>query len=602
MRIRLIGFTRRAVALARNLAARLAQAGDEACAFAPARLATDADVEAADLGAWAEAGFAEADALVFVCATGIACRAIAPHLTDKFSDPAVVVSDERGEAVVPLASGHVGGANDLARRIASLTGGRALVSTATDLEGLFSVDAWARSMDLAIVERDLARDVSAALIEGTPVGFGADCPYKGTLPHGLVEGPGPELGIQVTCHLSRSPYPRTLHLVPRFITVGIGCRRHVSADAVEALVEEALASLNLCWEAVSSLHTIDVKAGEPALRALAAKHRLAIVTHGAEELAALPGDFAHSAFVEQTVGVDNVCERAACATGARIISPKRARDGVTCALGYLPVPLAYGDEGVGLGAGEAEDGRRGSLTCVGIGPGGGATMTGEARQALLDADLICGYTTYVALVRDEFPEKDYVSTGMRGEVERVRRAIEEARRGRRVALVCSGDAGVFGMAGLTIELAEGTGVDVRVVAGVTAATAAAALLGAPLANDWCCVSLSDLMVGWDEIERRLEAAASAGFAICLYNPASRGRPDHLRRACEVLMRHLSPDTWCGVARDVGRPGQQTCVVTLKELAASSLDMSCVAVVGTAETRCVDGRIVAERGYGRLMRA
>ena len=595
MRIRLIGFTRRAVALARNLAARLAEEGEETHAFAPARLATSPDVEAAGaLDAWVEAAFAEGVALVFVSAAGIACRAVAPHLTDKFSDPAVVVTDELGRLVVPLASGHVGGANDLAHRIASLTSGRAFVSTATDLRGLFAVDAWATANDLAIVERGLARDVSAALIEGTPVGFAADFGYIGTLPEGLQETAGPELGILVSADLARSPWPRTLHLVPRMLTIGVGCRRGADTEAVTSLVEEALAACGMPWEAVSALHTIDAKADEPALHALADARGVDLVTHTAGELAAVPGDFAHSDFVARSVGVGNVCERAACAPGARLLAPKRARDGVTCALGLLEVRLAFVDAGPGEGDAPAPTG---TLTCVGIGPGGGATMTGEARAALLDADVICGYTTYVALVAAEFPEKDYVSTGMRGEAERVRRAIGEARRGRRVALICSGDAGVYGMAGLALELSAGTGVDVRVVAGVTAATAAAALLGAPLANDWCSVSLSDLMVGWEAIERRLDAAAAAGFVICLYNPASKGRPNHLRRACEVLMRHLSPDTWCGIARDVGRPHQQTRVLTLAELAGASLDMVSIAVVGTAETHLVDGRIVTERGYG-----
>lgn len=240
-----------------------------------------------------------------------------------------------------------------------------------------------------------------------------------------------------------------------------------------------------------------------------------------------------------------------------------------------------------------------TLTCVGLGPGGGEDLTARARAALEQAELIVGYTTYVKLVQDEFPHAEYLSTPMRGEVARCRLALEHAAAGQRVAVVCSGDPGVYGMAGLLIELApEYPGVEVEVVPGVSAANGGAALLGAPLMHDWCSVSLSDLLTPWEDIAARLEAAARAGFCLCLYNPASHGRRDHLRRACDVLLGVLDARTVCGLAHNVGRDGESWRILTLAELRDASANMGTCVFVGNARTRVVAGRMVTPRGYAR----
>lgn len=237
------------------------------------------------------------------------------------------------------------------------------------------------------------------------------------------------------------------------------------------------------------------------------------------------------------------------------------------------------------------------LCCVGLGPGGAGDLTVRARSVLEEAEVIVGYTTYVDLVRDQYPHKEYVATPMRREEERCRLALARASRGERVAVVSSGDPGVYGMAGLLLELAPGyPGVEVEVVSGVTAATGGATLLGAPLMGDWCCISLSDLMVGWDGIERRLVACASAGLVICLYNPSSRQRSGHLARACDALLSVLDGSTVCGWVRNVGRPGETSRVLTLRELRDERLDMTSCAFVGNAQTRVVAGRMVTPRGY------
>ena len=237
------------------------------------------------------------------------------------------------------------------------------------------------------------------------------------------------------------------------------------------------------------------------------------------------------------------------------------------------------------------------LRCVGLGPGGADDLTLQAKEVLDDAEVIVGYTTYLDLIRDAYAHKELLSTPMRHEVERCRLALERAAQGQWVAVVCSGDPGVYGMAGLLIELAEEyPGVEVEVVAGVTAATGGAAVLGAPLMHDWCVISLSDLMTPWDTIETRLVAAACADFCLCLYNPASHGRPDSLRRACDVLLAHRSPQTICGWVRNIGRDGQERRILTLSELRDSSVDMLTTVFVGNSQTQVIDGRMVTPRGY------
>lgn len=236
------------------------------------------------------------------------------------------------------------------------------------------------------------------------------------------------------------------------------------------------------------------------------------------------------------------------------------------------------------------------LFLVGIGPGDPAGMTAAARAALEEAEVLCGYTVYLDLVRAQFPDKETYTTPMTREMERCRWAVEQAAQGKTVAMLCSGDAGVYGMAGPTLELAEGKNVDVEVVPGVTAALSGAAILGAPLMHDFCVISLSDLLTPWETIARRLRCAAAGDFSIVLYNPRSKKRPEHLHRACEILLEEKSPDTVCGWVRNIGRTGQSSGLTTLGELGNLELDMFTTVFIGASTTRVVDGRMVTPRGY------
>ena len=238
------------------------------------------------------------------------------------------------------------------------------------------------------------------------------------------------------------------------------------------------------------------------------------------------------------------------------------------------------------------------LTVVGLGPGAGRDLTGRAYDAIEAADLVVGYTAYIALIRDQFPHKEMSSTGMKKEVDRCRMAVEAAVGGKNVAVVCSGDSGVYGMAGLIYEVArEYPPIDIEVVPGITAACGGAAVLGAPLTHDFAVISLSDLLTPWEKIEKRLEAAAAADFVICLYNPRSHSRADYLQRACDILLRQKSPDTVCGFVQNIGREGERAVTLTLKELRDSTeVDMFTTVFIGNEETTLIGGKMVTPRGY------
>lgn len=235
---------------------------------------------------------------------------------------------------------------------------------------------------------------------------------------------------------------------------------------------------------------------------------------------------------------------------------------------------------------------------VGIGPGKAQFMTAQARQALEEAEVLCGYTVYVELVAPLFPGKETYTTPMTKELDRCRWALQTAASGKTVALVCSGDPGVYGMAAPLLQLApDYPDVEVEVVAGVTAALSGAAVLGAPLGHDFCVISLSDLLTPWAVIEKRLQCAAQGDFAICLYNPSSRKRADYLQKACDILLASgKTPETVCGWVRNIGREGQEKQLLTLEELRDVQLDMFTTVFIGSAGTRNIQGNMVTARGY------
>ena len=237
------------------------------------------------------------------------------------------------------------------------------------------------------------------------------------------------------------------------------------------------------------------------------------------------------------------------------------------------------------------------LYVIGIGPGEYEQMTLKAIHAMEKSEVIIGYTVYVDLVKEHFPGKEFMTTPMKKEVDRCVMAFEEAKKGKVVSMICSGDAGVYGMSGLMYEVGVNyPEVELEIIPGVTAATGGAALLGAPLIHDFCLISLSDLLTPWEKIEARLLAAAQADFVVCLYNPSSKKRSDYLQKACDLMMQYKSPETVCGIVSYIGRDGEHYEVMDLKTLRETKVDMFTTVWVGNSQTKEINGKMVTPRGY------
>ena len=569
---------------------------------------------------WTAEHFRKGNVLVYIGACGIAVRAIAPHIGSKDTDPAVIVIDEKGENVIPILAGHLGGANEWAQKIARLTEGQPVLTTATDVNGIFAVDLFAKDNQLLISDLKKAGRFTASLLEEReasviiPSKYADVIRYEDGIPAELkvydlsdeqlesLQGTNAAL---ITPEAESSDKANTpLRLIPRCVILGIGCRKGKSYEELRDYVEEALQELGLCREAVCAVASIDVKKEELGLISLAADFGVPLLTFSAEELEKAELEnwtFAESDRVREHVGTGNVCERAAVSAGAgKILRGKTAKNGMTICVGMKPVELYWKPEDS-----SRRNDPKGHLFVVGIGPGNPEGMTGQAAAALENSDTIIGYSVYNDLVKPYYPDKRYLTTPMTGEEARCRMAIEEVKAGHTVALICSGDPGVYGMAGLVLELAGnekeddrscGMDIDIEIISGVTAALSGAALLGAPLVHDFAVISLSDRLTPWEKIEKRLRAAAVADLCIVLYNPSSKGRKEHLHRAAQILAEHVPQSRICGIADRIGREGEKTRVMTLGELTDAETDMFSTVFIGNSSTKRLGNRMVTPRGY------
>ncbi|RGX55970.1 cobalamin biosynthesis protein CbiG [Anaerotruncus sp. AF02-27] len=334
MRISVVSFTENGARVAAALRGILRENGHLCSACAMPRHAGNGGLTPLlePLESWTARSFGESDGIIFVGAAGIAVRAIAPHVKDKLTDPAVLSVDERANFVIPLLSGHMGGANKLARELAECLDATPVITTATDLNGRFAVDVWAKEQNLAICERENAKAVSVALLDGNAVGFCSDFVVESALPQGLTMAEDGPLGICVSFSGRDEPFLRTLHLVPRIVTLGVGCRKDVAPEVFEEAILVLLSQNDLSVQAVREVATIDLKAREPCILAFCEKYRLPLCTASAGTLGALEGSFSGSAFVKGAVGVDNVCERAAVLiSGGNLLMRKQSRNAVTAA-------------------------------------------------------------------------------------------------------------------------------------------------------------------------------------------------------------------------------------------------------------------------------
>jgi cobalt-precorrin 5A hydrolase / cobalt-factor III methyltransferase / precorrin-3B C17-methyltransferase len=534
---------------------------------------------------------------VLVCATGIAVRAIAPLLADKTADPAVVVVDDGGRFAVALTGGHRGGANVLARDVAALLGAESVVTTATDGAGLAALD----DLPGFIATGDIAA-VTRAWLDGSPPSIAVDPALAGwPLPATLADLAASDAAASRVLVTDRDMAPAAGEIVlrPRSLVLGVGSSSGADPEGLHRLATETLAAAGLSADAVGCVATVDRKATEPAIVELAAAFGVPLRTFPAEVLAAVPVPNP-SAIVEAAVGTPSVAEAAAVAAAGRALTGGRAagpgRPGEPQPGGVLVVEKRRSVEATVAVARRACP--EGHLAVVGLGPGDPALRTPAAAAAIRHADVVIGYGPYVDLAGDLLAAHHAVVRSPIGaEAERVTEALRRAAAGERVALVCSGDPGVYAMASLVCELAPSHGdPPVTVVPGVTAALAAAAVLGAPLGHDHAAVSLSDLLTPWPVIERRLRAVAEGDFTVSLYNPRSKRRTTQLDRALEIFAGHRPATTPAAIVTDVGRPGQQVVRTTLADLDPEQVDMLSLVVVGSSTTRWLGDRMVTPRGY------
>jgi cobalt-precorrin 5A hydrolase/precorrin-3B C17-methyltransferase len=599
------------LALARRLVAELPDATLHG--YAP-RIA-DAPVRFDDVAGHLSGLFAEGQPIVALCAAGIVIRSLAPLLRDKRTESAVVVVAEDGSVAVPLLGGHHG-ANELARKIAAIAGGVAAITTAGDVRLGLALDdpppGW------RVANPAVAKAVTAALLAGDRVDLEiataeADCAWLHAAPT-LSRAEQPAVGAnQFSGSTRRSPLrvvvtdaaaardDDTLVLHPATLAVGIGCERGTSADEVRALVMQCLAQAGLSPLAVAGIFSIALKAAEPAIHAVA--HELGVPARffpADTLLAQTPRLSERSDIVFRETGCWGVAEGAALAAAgpaAALALAKQRSTRATCAIARSPRiidPAAVGRP-------------RGRLAVVGIGPGHAGGRTAEAEAAIRTAGDLVGYRLYLDLLGPLAAGKSLHAFDLGQEEARVRAALALAAEGRSVALISSGDAGIYAMASLVFELIERAAnadwarIEVVGIPGVSAMQVAAARLGAPLGHDFCAISLSDLLTPWPVIEQRLSAAAAGDFVVALYNPVSQRRRTQLIAARDILLKARAADTPVAIARNLGRDGEALHITTLAALDPAAVDMLSIVLIGSSTTRRVkrpDGGewLYTPRGY------
>jgi cobalt-precorrin 5A hydrolase / cobalt-factor III methyltransferase / precorrin-3B C17-methyltransferase len=518
----------------------------------------------------------ECDGIVLFLATGAAVRLLAPLLASKHRDPGVVVVDDTASFAVALCGGHAGGANDLAARVAESLGATPVVTTASDSLGVTALDSLGRDLGFTPEEGSDLAAVGAALVSGERVCLVSEGRWPvGPLPENVVRTDEPDAPlILISDRIEEVPRPSVIYRPPSLVA-GVGCSRGTSADEITDLIQASSEDAGLSGKSIAALASIDAKRDEAGL--LGAAHRLDVPMHfhPAEVLSAVevPNP---SEVVRGAVGTPSVAEAAVISSGAELVLEKRKSANATVAIGRLPV--------------------RGRLALVSLGPGEDALIPPLAREALAASELIVGLDQYVGRIRHLLrPGTRVLTPPLGNELERAELALSEARSGESVALVSSGDVGVYAMASPVLEIA-GDDVDVVVVPGVTAAQSAASLLGSPLGHDHCSISLSDLLTPWGVIQRRVKAAAEGDFVVSLYNPRSKARDWQLGKVKEMLLEHRPPDTPVGIVRDAYRPTEQVALTDLASLRPESVDMLTIVVVGSSQTKIVAGRMVTPRGY------
>jgi cobalt-precorrin 5A hydrolase/precorrin-3B C17-methyltransferase len=540
--------------------------------------------------------FAAGRPIVGICASGILIRALARYLDDKRVEPPVVAVAEDGSVAVPLLGGHHG-ANQIARALAEALGGVAAITTAGDLRLGLALDEPPPGWRIANPER--VKPVAAGLVAGKPVALHDELGCAAWLREtGIAWTEGADLKVRVSDRLVAAG-ETTLVFHPPVLALGIGCERNCDPDEIAALAEETLADAGLSGGAVAAIVSVELKLAEPGIHALAERLGVPARFFTAERLLAeTPRLTVKSAAAFRATGCWGIAEGAALAaagSGGALVVAKRKSRRATCAIARAAAPIDTATLGL----------PRGHLAIVGIGPGDASWRTPQASELVAGASDIVGYGLYLDLLGPATSGKTLHASAIGAETERARLALDLAAEGRNVALISSGDAGIYGLAALVFEVLDGdqrrdwAAVEITVAPGVSAMQAAAACAGAPLGHDFCAISLSDLMTPWPAIRARLEAAAAGDFVVALYNPRSTRRSSQLGEAAAILLAHRRRETPVLIARNLGRGGESWRIATLGGLADADIDMLTIVIVGNSETRVSSGdppRLYTPRGY------
>ena len=534
--------------------------------------------------------------LIFILAVGAVVRTIAPYLDDKATDPGIVAVDEAGKHAISLSGGHLGGGDRLAIEVAALLGIEPAITSATERQHLPAIDLLGKPYGWRRGSGDWTA-VAAAIARQDPISAVQTCGeslWRGLLPNKhQFEFEAPK-DTQAQLWISEQLPPQKQPIVswhPRVLWVGMGCERGTTRSCLEAALKQALAREGLAIEAIAGLASIELKQDEAGLLALAKAYDWPLRFFAAAELAACDVP-TPSEVVRAEVGTPSVAEAAAiAAANSQLLIPKQIyRDaGGACTVAIAKAEREYNPN-------------PGYLYLIGSGPGALDQLTLAARSALTRCDAIVGYQLYLDLLKPLFhPQQLVLGSPIGQEVDRAKRAISLAEKGLTVGVISSGDCGIYGMAGLVLECLADRGWDgqtpgVEVLPGISALQAAAARIGAPLMHDFCAISLSDLLVPWELIERRLEAAARADFATALYNPRSRQRQRGIEIALEIFRQARPLATPVAIAKSVYRPEEEIRMLTLGEVDPTAIDMLSVVLIGNAKTFVHAGRAIAPRGY------
>ena len=546
--------------------------------------------------------FQSGEDIIGLCSTGILVRALAPVLNDKESEPAVLAVAADGSVIVPLLGGH-NGANRLAAIIAKATGGISATTTASDIRFGVALDDPPEGWN--VLNRDAAKDISARMLAGEPVRLNVNCGDVQWLTESGANFDDNAVGpsIQVTPEIIVNA-KNDLVLCPPVLALGVGCERDCEPAELEKLVRETLEDSGLSASSVSCVVSIDLKMDEVAVNELAASLGVPVRFFSAKELENLTPYLANpSDVVFAEVGCHGVSEGAALAaagSNGKLRVEKCRSSRATCSIAINP-------EGIkGNEVGRA----RGHLSIVGIGPGIDSWRTPEATALITAASDLVGYGLYLDLIGDLVTGKKRHVSELAQEEERVRRALDLAAEGRNVALVCSGDAGIYALATLVFELMDRENrtdwnrTTLQVTPGISALQAAAARIGAPIGHDFCTISLSDLLTPFEEIEKRLKAATEGDFVVAFYNPVSKRRRTQLVRAQEILLLGRGPDVPVVLARNLGRKEETIEVIKLGDLTPDHADMLTMVLIGNSQSRLIErgGRqwVYTPRGYAAKM--